>query len=254
MKAAGAGRGGCGGPAGAAPVDDGEAVGGVAGRAGLGGARLRPRRAVDRDRGRAEHDHEAGDADRGDPAIAPSSARRCRDEADGGDDGPAASRAAQARYRAGSRRAWDPPRRGSKTGTGTKAPRQGRTYCCICTSSRITAKSWRSSCRSASSPELRVDELCPSGSRIASSASRFSGRSSTSRMFAISPSASVDTQSPYRKAADLLERQHRAAAVAASAASGIVRRAAPRGSCDDRDAAALLDRARGRRRRPRSRR
>ena len=50
--------------AGAAPVDDGEAVGGVAGRAGLGGGTLLAAHRGDRDGGRAEHDHEAGDAHR----------------------------------------------------------------------------------------------------------------------------------------------------------------------------------------------
>ena len=52
----------------------------------------------------------------------------------------------------------------------------------ICTSSRMTANSRRRTSRSASSPDVARTRCRPSGSRMASSASRFSGRSSTSSM------------------------------------------------------------------------
>ena len=54
----------------------------------------------------------------------------------------------------------------------------------ICTSSRITREVVAQQRRSASSPEVACTSSWPSGSRIASSASRFSGRSSTSRTLA----------------------------------------------------------------------
>src|SRR5207244_2126509 len=54
----------------------------------------------------------------------------------------------------------------------------------ICTSRRMQAKSWSSSSLSAASPDPTETRFWPSGSRIASSASRFFDLSSTSRMLA----------------------------------------------------------------------
>src|SRR5690349_13805150 len=53
------------------------------------------------------------------------------------------------------------------------------------TSSRISMKSSCRSCLSAWSPEVTATRFWPRGSRIASSATRFSGRSSTMRMLAL---------------------------------------------------------------------
>src|SRR6266849_4998014 len=61
----------------------------------------------------------------------------------------------------------------------------------ICTSRRITAKVWRKSCRSASSPERALTSRTLSGFKVASSARRFSGRSSGSATVTSSPSPSA---------------------------------------------------------------
>src|SRR6185503_4802153 len=53
------------------------------------------------------------------------------------------------------------------------------------TSSRMTAKSRCRTCRSASSPELAAYRFCSSSSRIARKTTCLSGRSSTTRMFAL---------------------------------------------------------------------
>ena len=122
----------------------------------------------------------------------------------------------------------------------------------IWTSSRITAKSsWRR-WRSASSPEFARTSSGPSGSRIASSASRFSGRSSTSRM--LRAVAHRLTAQPVEEVGDLLEREDR---VGAGGRDRRLRHLPALGRArvlDDRDAAAPLDRTRARARRPRSRR
>src|SRR5947209_5385795 len=71
----------------------------------------------------------------------------------------------------------------------------------ICTSIRITAKSPSSSSRSASRPEVTLTSSCPSGWRMASSAIRFGGWSSTIRM-----RASGASMLPARPEADELHQ------------------------------------------------
>ena len=80
----------------------------------------------------------------------------------------------------------------------------------IRTSSRITAKSRSSSSRSAWPPEVAVTSGSPSGASTASSARRFSGRSSTSRIRSAStPSAATGvaaSRCQRRRAAGALSR------------------------------------------------
>src|SRR5260370_24733529 len=71
-----------------------------------------------------------------------------------------------------------------------------------CTSSRITAKSSLSRRRRASSPELALINVSPKPARTASSATKFSGRSSTRRILTLSR---VSIRVPAH--ADLLSRQ-----------------------------------------------
>src|SRR5688500_5328740 len=81
----------------------------------------------------------------------------------------------------------------------------------IWTSRRITANSSLRRSLKASSPEFAFTRFCPRGSRAASSAIRFSGRSSTMRMLAL---RSATVTSDFRRAqfhevwADLFERHH----------------------------------------------
>ena len=108
----------------------------------------------------------------------------------------------------------------------------------IWTSSRIAANSSWSRRRSASSPDAARTRSASSGSRIASRASRFSGRSSTSSSFARSVTGSTARRGTVRS----LEREH---GVRDRARDRRVRHRPPLRRLrvlDDRDAAVALDR------------
>ena len=74
----------------------------------------------------------------------------------------------------------------------------------ICTSSRISAMSSRSRCLSASEPEFARISSCPRPDRMASSASRFSGRSSTSRIDTPEAGEGCTVTPPHRSRARML--------------------------------------------------